>query len=285
MKNLRYMVIFPLLLIVVSIIAGWRCYTQVRTEMKEDLNQALQRAAVTDVSVEGVFDSLSAMEGNPRLTFNGGYNGFSSLLHIPSLRDTAYVSYSLTRANAEGVPCCNPHARICSDSIMLSGRGTDGMELVLEVKAYANPTLAGMFRHSGMAWPMTSFLAGLLLLVFVIFNGRTLPKQEVSPMLVSMETPLSCHSDFASICATLKLTPMQEQLMQMFVLSPTHTLSKDEICSALWPKKDYPDDTLYTFISRLKSSLNRQSSLRIENRRGREYILVDKMEENCPSDC
>ena len=41
-------------------------------------------------------------------------------------------------------------------------------------------------------------------------------------------------------------------------------------------KKDNPEDTLYTFMSRLKSSLKNQSTLQIVNRRGREYVLVDE---------
>jgi DNA-binding response OmpR family regulator len=75
--------------------------------------------------------------------------------------------------------------------------------------------------------------------------------------------------------ARLSLTPMQEKLMEMFRSAPGQTLTKEEICTALWPKKENPEDTLYTFMSRLKSSLKNQSSLQIVNRRGREYVLLD----------
>lgn len=63
--------------------------------------------------------------------------------------------------------------------------------------------------------------------------------------------------------------------MEMFRNAPEHTLTKEEICKALWPKKEKPEDTLYTFISRLKTSLRKQSDLQIINRRGREYALVE----------
>ena len=59
MKHLRYMVIFPLLLIMVSIVVGWRCYSQAKTEMVEDLNQALQRTTVADEGVDALLDSRS----------------------------------------------------------------------------------------------------------------------------------------------------------------------------------------------------------------------------------
>ena len=35
----------------------------------------------------------------------------------------------------------------------------------------------------------------------------------------------------------VKLTPMQQQLMEMFFRSESHLLTKTEICDALWPKK------------------------------------------------
>jgi hypothetical protein len=261
MKNLRYMVIFPLLMIAVSVITGWRCYDKARTEMAEDLNQALQRTALTDASVEGILDSLSSMPGSPMLTFNGTHHDFANFLHIPSLRDTAHVSYSLVQVQGDGNDIGIPHARICSDTIMLAGCGTKGNEVVLAVRAYANPSMASVFGHAGMEWPMLSCLAGLLMLVFMLANRRFLGVAVVR----------------SSTHANLVLTPMQEQLMNMFLESPTRTLTKEEICSALWPKKDNPDDTLYTFISRMKSSLARQSSsYRIENKRGREYFLADE---------
>ena len=261
MKNLRYMVIIPFLLMVVSIVAGWRSYDRTKAEMVEDLNQALQRTAIVDAGVDNMLDSLSGMHGNPMLTFDGTRHGFAQLLRIPSLRDTAHISYSLVQVQGEGYDAGILHARICSDTIMLEGCGTKGDDVVLAVRAYANPSLASLFGHAGMEWPMISFLVGLLMLVFMLANRRLFKVAVVHS---------SIHTD-------LTLTPMQEQLMNMFLESPNRTLSKEEICSALWPKKDNPDDTLYTFISRMKSSLARQSSsYRIENKRGREYFLADE---------
>ena len=260
MKHLRYMVIFPLLLIMISIVVGWRCYDKAKTEMVEDLNQALQRTTVADEGVDAMLDSLSCMHGNPMLTFDGTHHGFSRLLRIPSLRDTAHISYSLAQVGGE----CNggtSHARIVSDTITVAGCGADGRDVLLAVRAFANPSMASVFGHAGMAWPMASFFLGLMLLAFMLVNGSL-------QNAVAGDAPLR---------KDLMLTPMQQQLMDMFLASPTRTLSKEEICSALWPKKDNPDDSFYTFISRMKSSMARQSSsFRIENKRGREYVLADE---------
>ena len=71
----------------------------------------------------------------------------------------------------------------------------------------------------------------------------------------------------------VKLTPMQQQLMEMFFRSESHLLTKTEICDTLWPKKDDANDTLYTLIRRLKPIIEEHSDLKIESDRGRSYEL------------
>ena len=71
----------------------------------------------------------------------------------------------------------------------------------------------------------------------------------------------------------VKLTPMQQQLMEMLWQSPTHQLSKAEICNALWPKKPDANETLYTLIRRLKPIIEEHSDLKIESDRGKAYGL------------
>lgn len=71
----------------------------------------------------------------------------------------------------------------------------------------------------------------------------------------------------------MKLTPMQHQLMMMFFQSPSHSLSKAEICEALWPKKPDATDTLYTLIRRLKPIIEQHSDLKIESDRSKSYRL------------
>ena len=72
----------------------------------------------------------------------------------------------------------------------------------------------------------------------------------------------------------VKLTPMQQQLMELFFHSPNHTLSKAEICDALWPKKEDASETLYTLIRRLKPIIELHSDLKIEVDRGKSYGLT-----------
>ncbi len=237
MKNLRYMIIFPVLLIVTSAVAGWRCYDRAKADMVCDLNQALEQTVVS----------------------GGGQDDFIRQLQIPSLRDTACLSYRFASTREQGNEARGRQtARICSDTIMLAQRTADGTEIAIAMKAYANPTLASIFSYGEGAWPMLSCLAGILMLALMLVAQGLTPTSDIAKS------------------NRMNLTPMQEQLMELFYASPSHTLSREEICSALWPRKDNPEDGLYTFISRMKSSLAGQSSLRIVNRRGREYALIDE---------
>ena len=74
----------------------------------------------------------------------------------------------------------------------------------------------------------------------------------------------------------VKLTPMQQQLMEMLWQSPSHQLSKAEICDALWPKKEDASETLYTLIRRLKPIIEEHSDLKIKSDRGKSYGLKIK---------
>ena len=81
---------------------------------------------------------------------------------------------------------------------------------------------------------------------------------------------------FAADGCQVQLTPMQHQLMEMFFLSPSHSLTKTEICNALWPKKPDASETLYTLICRLKPVIEKHSDLKIESNRSKAYQLKIK---------
>jgi DNA-binding response OmpR family regulator len=66
---------------------------------------------------------------------------------------------------------------------------------------------------------------------------------------------------------------MQHTLLEMFLKSDDHTLTKQEICDRLWPKKPDANDTLYTLIRRIKPIIEANSNLKIESDRGKSYSL------------
>lgn len=266
MNNLRTLFCLPVLMVLVSVVVGWGSFIQTRDEMKADLNQALQ--TLVDNEDEGVLDSLSTISGSPMLTFNGEYNGFARMLRITSLRDTACISYAVVSNDATGNATRMPDGVVCSDSLTISGN-----DARFYVRAYASPSVASFLAYPGMMFSTVSFVLGIL---FLLLNVRKLYSIKV---LGADNLEVYAEEPYADVSA-LTLTPMQEQLLQLFLQSPERTLSKDRICSALWPKKDNPDDTFYTFISRMKSALAKQSTLKIENKRGGGYVLYDESKEN-----
>ena len=74
----------------------------------------------------------------------------------------------------------------------------------------------------------------------------------------------------------IHLTPMQYELLEMFLNSESHTLTKQEICNRLWPKKPDANDTLYTLIRRTRPILEAHTNLTFESNRGKSYSLVIK---------
>ena len=84
------------------------------------------------------------------------------------------------------------------------------------------------------------------------------------------------HRFYAATGHEVPLTPMQQQLMEMFFASPSHILTKTEICDALWPRKPDASDTLYTLIRRLRPIIEQHSDLCITSDRSRAYRLMHK---------
>lgn len=84
------------------------------------------------------------------------------------------------------------------------------------------------------------------------------------------------HRFYAATGREVPLTPMQQQLMELFFASPSHTLTKTEIYDTLWPRKPDASDTLYTLIRRLRPIVEQNSDLCITSDRSRAYRLMHK---------
>ncbi len=255
MTPLRYMALVPLLMMVASIWVGSYRYVNAKNEMRRELNQALCHLVSTEQSRTWLCDSLAALPDAGVLTPANRQTAFHLSLSNASLRDTAHFSLCLLCPDARDRFA--EQAAVCSDTLLWHVPQSEGM--VVAIKAFANPSVAAIFRTSRPAAPLATFFSSLLLLMGLLF----VRKPQSTPQMMPTETP------------ALSLTPMQQQLIDLFRNAPEQTLTKDEICAVLWPKKENADDTLYTFISRLKSSLKKQSGPQIQNRRGREYMLVD----------
>lgn len=157
------------------------------------------------------------------------------------LRDTAYIAVSATCDDSRQVPAL---------------RARTGLTM-LQLWQLSDQRASGM-------------LAALAALWLALSLWRLSPNVEA---VVSdrQNTPVE-----TIIQSDLRLTPMQRQLMEMFLAAPEHRLAQRDICNRLWPKKPDASATLYTLIRRIKPVIDEAAGLTIECRRGESYQLKAK---------
>ncbi|MBO5549682.1 MAG: winged helix-turn-helix domain-containing protein [Prevotella sp.] len=210
----------------------------------------------------------------------------SSLTSLDSYRSTSRkVSEDMDRALAitmleqqsdvisqDTIRTFNSHLQIAA----LRGKATLAVDTRnRQFKAYAHCSEATIFslsdqRPAALLWVLTGFWA-----MFVWYRraAKALPAGNGFGGLTYSEAE---SRFYAADGNEVQLTPMQHQLMEMFFHSPSHSLSKAEICEALWPKKPDANDTLYTLIRRLKPVIEQHSKLKIESDRSKAYRLTIK---------
>ena len=166
----------------------------------------------------------------------------------------------------------NSHLQIAE----LRGKATIAVDAKgRQFKAYARCSQATIFslsdqRPTAVLWTIT-----LMWAAFCFYRYRQHTKQIAG----TMQYGGLCYDEsentfYDAQGQPIKLTPMQQQLMEMFFNSGNHQLTKNDICDALWPKKPDASETLYTLIRRLKPVIEQNSTLKIESDRGKAYRLT-----------
>ena len=263
MRKLSFTACFALLL--ATILASLHSYRAAVIDMTRDLDQALMLTMKMKTAEYITPDTVRT---------------YRSLIKNPVLRQCATLSY------------CLPDERrtsVCSRK-MLWKQGRQRYYL----RGYANCSMATVLSHSDQRLPL--MLSLLTVLSFAIAFLPRVRRQQVVPALASPtgafvspdRTIISpdnmpmigdlCYcpdtQDFFHNGRAIHFTPMQRQLMELFWQSDRHTLTKQEICDALWPRKDNASETLYTLIKRLKQTLaDNGCQLQITSDRGRAYKL------------
>ena len=145
----------------------------------------------------------------------------------------------------------------------------------LETKlvAEANCDFAATFMMSDQKASGSLFMFGALWLLGSLWYVRR-KKPELITQGLAYGGIVYNNDKFMTLSGEeIRLTPMQHSLLKMFITTDTHTLSKQEICDRLWPKKPDASDTLYTLIRRIKPIIETHSTLKIESDRGKSYSL------------
>lgn len=144
-----------------------------------------------------------------------------------------------------------------------------------EFKAYARCSEATIFSLSDQRPTVVLWTLTLMWALFCFYHRRHEMLQMVGVSQYGGLRFAEAEGTFYDAAGRrIKLTPMQQQLLEMFFRSETRQLTKTEICNALWPKKPDASETLYTLIRRLRPIIEEHSDLKIESDRGKSYGLT-----------
>lgn len=210
------------------------------------------------------------------LTSIGSYSSTSRLVNEDMDRALALALEAQQRdvISQDTIRTFNSHLQIAE----LRGKATLAVDTHgQKFKAYAHCSEATIFslsdqRAATILWVLTG-LWGIVMWYRRPAAAISLPCGKAFGGLTYSEEE---SRFYATDGCQVQLTPMQHQLMEMFFHSPSHSLTKTEICDALWPKKPDASETLYTLIRRLKPVIEQHSYLKIESDRSKAYRLTIK---------
>ena len=213
------------------------------------------------------------------LTSIGSYNSTSRLVNEDMDRALAQAMAEQQSdvISQDTIRTFNNHLQIAE----LRGKATLAVDTRgQKFKAYAHCSEATIFwlsdqRPAAILWVLTGFWAMLMW----YRRRQSLVGEPLTVTIANRNafgglTYIEEDGRFYAADGNLvQLTPMQHQLMEMLFQSPSHSLTKAEICNALWPKKPDASETLYTLIRRLKPVIEQYSDLKIESDRSKAYRL------------
>jgi hypothetical protein len=178
-------------------------------------------------------------------------------LKIDVLRNESFVTYALN--NTPKTLCSKPMRWIRNNN----------RNIILQ--SYATCSL---FTIYGLSNQRSAVFLLFLSLVWLASSVYWLRKHSLGTLILNSLIYSNNRQMFYNIKQMpVPFTPMQQQLMQLFVASADYKLSKQTICDALWPKKPDATETLYTLIRRIKPVLKKYAGLNIVTERGGDYRL------------
>lgn len=242
---------FPLIVFCIIILSalctGMRSYSDAEYKINEDVNNALNQTLARMPSDVVSADTIRC---------------YRDYITIAALKDTAGIAMRTMRR----------HGKL--ETVLVADANCDALTVFRMSDQKASTALLGL----GMLWMLGSvwYIRRRNPLTSVaLASGQS--SADISTGQLSYGGIVYTGEQFTTSAGTpIRLTPMQHSLLEMFMLSDNHTLSKQDICQRLWPKKPDASATLYTLIKRIKPVIEANSSLKIESDRGRSYTLTDR---------
>lgn len=263
-----------LTLMLTSLLAGRHNYCKARNEITADLNQALAQTLkerkdyiITQDTIR-VYKQLRKTSGGQVLIAVSDER-FCRYLKDKRLQQAAFITFDVVDSDFQNNSLGDQ--AICSDTLIVKDKHAGE---TLALKGYARLSVASILGMSDQRIPAACMISAFLWAILSWLYLRK--KQEGSEAVTGFGGLVYSEVDqrfYTAAHTPIRFTPMQQQLMLLFWNAPSHSLTKEDICAALWPKKEDANDTLYTLIRRLKPIVEEHTNLKIVADRGRNYSL------------
>ena len=263
-----------LTLMLTSLLAGRHNYCKARNEITADLNQALAQTLkerkdyiITQDTIR-VYKQLRKTSGGQVLIAVSDER-FCRYLKDKRLQQAAFITFDVVDSDFQNNSLGDQ--AICSDTLIVKDKHAGE---TLALKGYARLSVASILGMSDQRIPAACMISAFLWAMLSWLYLRK--KQEGSEAVTGFGGLVYSEVDqrfYTAAHTPIRFTPMQQQLMLLFWNAPSHSLTKEDICATLWPKKEDANDTLYTLIRRLKPIVEEHTNLKIVADRGRNYSL------------
>lgn len=263
-----------LTLMLTSLLAGRHNYCKARNEITADLNQALAQTLkerkdyiITQDTIR-VYKQLRKTSGGQVLIAVSDER-FCRYLKDKRLQQAAFITFDVVDSDFQNNSLGDQ--AICSDTLIVKDKHAGE---TLALKGYARLSVASILGMSDQRIPAACMISAFLWAMLSWLYLRK--KQEGSEAVTGFGGLVYSEVDqrfYTAAHTPIRFTPMQQQLMLLFWNAPSHSLTKEDICAALWAKKEDANDTLYTLIRRLKPIVEEHTNLKIVADRGRNYSL------------
>jgi hypothetical protein len=263
-----------LTLMLTSLLAGRHNYCKARNEITADLNQALAQTLkerkdyiITQDTIR-VYKQLRKTSGGQVLIAVSDER-FCRYLKDKRLQQAAFITFDVVDSDFQNNSLGDQ--AICSDTLIVKDKHAGE---TLALKGYARLSVASILGMSDQRIPAACMISAFLWAMLSWLYLRK--KQEGSEAVTGFGGLVYSEVDqrfYTAAHTPIRFTPMQQQLMLLFWNAPSHSLTKEDICAALWSKKEDANDTLYTLIRRLKPIVEEHTNLKIVADRGRNYSL------------
>lgn len=263
-----------LTLMLTSLLAGRHNYCKARNEITADLNQALAQTLkerkdyiITQDTIR-VYKQLRKTSGGQVLIAVSDER-FCRYLKDKRLQQAAFITFDVVDSDFQNNSLGDQ--AICSDTLIVKDKHAGE---TLALKGYARLSVASILGMSDQRIPAACMISAFLWAMLSWLYLRK--KQKGSEAVTGFGGLVYSEVDqrfYTAAHTPIRFTPMQQQLMLLFWNAPSHSLTKEDICAALWPKKEDANDTLYTLIRRLKPIVEEHTNLKIVADRGRNYSL------------